>query len=160
MFDCAQPKAASRLANRISGRASLTLDKWVHRNARGNPVKVGITTNIKGCYEAQCCDPQGAEPNIRLKMRGNMRTSKTSLCVALFTMLSCGATVYPTEIRTSISPSSEVELNTTSALANYATEADYKAYRPAQKSDTLPLDRKVTPQILNRVRAGSQPSAN
>nr|CAD7398327.1 unnamed protein product [Timema cristinae] len=32
--------------------------------------------------------------------------------------------VDPTEIRTSISPSSAVELNTTSALANYATEAD------------------------------------
>nr|CAD7199600.1 unnamed protein product [Timema douglasi] len=30
---------------------------------------------------------------------------------------------HPTEIRTSISPSSAVELNTTSALANYATEA-------------------------------------
>nr|CAD7205475.1 unnamed protein product [Timema douglasi] len=31
--------------------------------------------------------------------------------------------VHPTEIRTWISPSSAVELNTTSALANYATEA-------------------------------------
>nr|CAD7397902.1 unnamed protein product [Timema poppensis] len=31
--------------------------------------------------------------------------------------------VHPTAIRTSISPSSAVELNTTSALANYATEA-------------------------------------
>nr|CAD7576902.1 unnamed protein product [Timema californicum] len=31
--------------------------------------------------------------------------------------------VHPTEIRTSISPSSAVELNTTSALANYDTEA-------------------------------------
>nr|CAD7195022.1 unnamed protein product [Timema douglasi] len=31
--------------------------------------------------------------------------------------------VHPTEIRTSISPSSAVKLNTTSALANYATEA-------------------------------------
>nr|CAD7194816.1 unnamed protein product [Timema douglasi] len=31
--------------------------------------------------------------------------------------------VHPTEIRTSISPSSAVELNTTSTLANYATEA-------------------------------------
>nr|CAD7445763.1 unnamed protein product [Timema bartmani] len=31
--------------------------------------------------------------------------------------------VHPTEIRTSISPSSVVELNTTGALANYATEA-------------------------------------
>nr|CAD7423996.1 unnamed protein product [Timema monikensis] len=32
--------------------------------------------------------------------------------------------VHPTEIRTSISPSSAVELNTISALANYATEVD------------------------------------
>nr|CAD7569529.1 unnamed protein product [Timema californicum] len=32
--------------------------------------------------------------------------------------------VHPTEIRTSISPSSAVELNTTGALAKYATEAD------------------------------------
>nr|CAD7588749.1 unnamed protein product [Timema genevievae] len=32
--------------------------------------------------------------------------------------------VHPTEIRTLISPSSAVELNTTSALANYAAEAD------------------------------------
>ncbi|CAG2057731.1 unnamed protein product [Timema podura] len=32
--------------------------------------------------------------------------------------------IHPTEIRTSISPSSAVELNTTNALANYATEAD------------------------------------
>nr|CAD7439879.1 unnamed protein product [Timema bartmani] len=31
--------------------------------------------------------------------------------------------IHPTEIRTSISPSSAVELNTTCALANYATEA-------------------------------------
>nr|CAD7404539.1 unnamed protein product [Timema poppensis] len=33
--------------------------------------------------------------------------------------------VHPTEIQTSISPSSAVELNTTSALAKYATEAVY-----------------------------------
>nr|CAD7397249.1 unnamed protein product [Timema cristinae] len=42
--------------------------------------------------------------------------------------VSCGqhndpSSLHPTEIRTSISPSSAVELNTTSALANYATEA-------------------------------------
>nr|CAD7258278.1 unnamed protein product [Timema shepardi] len=35
------------------------------------------------------------------------------------------STVHVTEIRTSISPSSVVELNTTSALANYATEAGH-----------------------------------
>nr|CAD7427800.1 unnamed protein product [Timema monikensis] len=37
--------------------------------------------------------------------------------------------IHPTEIRTSISPSSAVELNTTSALANYATEAGQEAER-------------------------------
>nr|CAD7404159.1 unnamed protein product [Timema cristinae] len=36
--------------------------------------------------------------------------------------------VHQTEIRTSISPSSAVELNTTSALANYATEAGLKLF--------------------------------
>nr|CAD7585581.1 unnamed protein product [Timema genevievae] len=36
--------------------------------------------------------------------------------------------VHPTEIRTSISPSSAVELNTTSALVNYATEVDAQLY--------------------------------
>nr|CAD7410799.1 unnamed protein product [Timema poppensis] len=38
--------------------------------------------------------------------------------------LSKRITVHPTEIRISISPSSAVELNTTSVLANYATEAE------------------------------------
>nr|CAD7439328.1 unnamed protein product [Timema bartmani] len=46
--------------------------------------------------------------------------------------------VHPTEIRTSISPSSAVELNTTSTLANYATEAasylpDYAAMLVADR---------------------------
>nr|CAD7430905.1 unnamed protein product [Timema monikensis] len=36
--------------------------------------------------------------------------------------------VHPTEIRTSISPSSAVELNTTSTLANYATEVNSGRY--------------------------------
>nr|CAD7431069.1 unnamed protein product [Timema monikensis] len=39
------------------------------------------------------------------------------------------AKVHPTEIRTSISQSSAVKLNTTSALANYATEQDTTAYK-------------------------------
>nr|CAD7196996.1 unnamed protein product [Timema douglasi] len=38
--------------------------------------------------------------------------------------------VHPTEIRTSISPSSTAELNTTSALANYATEAGRSPRKP------------------------------
>nr|CAD7392651.1 unnamed protein product [Timema cristinae] len=42
--------------------------------------------------------------------------------------------VHPTEIRTSISPSSAVELITTSALANYATEAVHATRWPANPS--------------------------
>ncbi|CAG2055827.1 unnamed protein product [Timema podura] len=46
--------------------------------------------------------------------------------------------VHPTKIRSSISPSSAVELNTTSALANYATEADL-----TQHSIWPPLNRSL-----------------
>nr|CAD7576655.1 unnamed protein product [Timema californicum] len=44
--------------------------------------------------------------------------------------------VHPTEIRTSISRSSAVELNTTSALANYATEAVMSSF-PHTSSNSL-----------------------
>nr|CAD7429998.1 unnamed protein product [Timema monikensis] len=47
--------------------------------------------------------------------------------------------VHPTEIRTSISPSSAVELNTTSALANYATEAGDLAIKSLCKASLLCL---------------------
>nr|CAD7399782.1 unnamed protein product [Timema cristinae] len=49
--------------------------------------------------------------------------------------------VHPTEIRTSISPYSAVELNTTSALANYATEAEKKwgySWRPVVLAPSWP----------------------
>nr|CAD7599752.1 unnamed protein product [Timema genevievae] len=61
--------------------------------------------------------------------------------------------VHPTEIRTSISPSSAVELNTTSALANYATEDYSTANKPktsispvviAKPSSSTPLKHEVT----------------
>ncbi|CAG2053713.1 unnamed protein product [Timema podura] len=45
--------------------------------------------------------------------------------VGIQTKLEKPPPVHPTEIRTSISPSSAVELNTTCVLANYATEAGY-----------------------------------
>nr|CAD7439689.1 unnamed protein product [Timema bartmani] len=41
--------------------------------------------------------------------------------------------VHPTEIRTSISPSSTAELNTTSALVNYATEAGMQSTKDGLK---------------------------
>nr|CAD7604622.1 unnamed protein product [Timema genevievae] len=46
-----------------------------------------------------------------------------SLFTRLLRHLENLTSVHPTEIRTSISPSSVVWLNTTGALANYATEA-------------------------------------
>nr|CAD7399505.1 unnamed protein product [Timema poppensis] len=54
--------------------------------------------------------PQGS------KSSGPLRSTPCCLSLSM-------NTIHPTEIRTSISPSSAVELNTTSALANYATEA-------------------------------------
>nr|CAD7576451.1 unnamed protein product [Timema californicum] len=45
--------------------------------------------------------------------------------------------VHPTEIRTLISPSSAVELNTTSALANYATEAVLMYRLPRRQPNEL-----------------------
>nr|CAD7398505.1 unnamed protein product [Timema poppensis] len=55
--------------------------------------------------------------------------------------------VHPTEIRTSISPYSVVELNTTSALANYATEA--AIFEHQQTPDSASKDPKV--QFLSHV---------
>nr|CAD7256191.1 unnamed protein product [Timema shepardi] len=61
-----------------------------------------------------------------------------------------GERAHPTEIRSSISPSSAVELDTTSALANYATEAAYfkrpignslaESFRPIETRLTRPND--------------------
>nr|CAD7424824.1 unnamed protein product [Timema monikensis] len=52
--------------------------------------------------------------------------------------------VHPTEIRTSISPSSAVELNTTSALANYASEAANR--------NRLDLDLRASCVLLEKTR--------
>nr|CAD7392384.1 unnamed protein product [Timema cristinae] len=52
--------------------------------------------------------------------------------------------VHPTEIRTSISPSSAVELNTTSALANYATEAEIPRKKMAIVNYPQTVDNSLT----------------
>nr|CAD7452352.1 unnamed protein product [Timema tahoe] len=60
--------------------------------------------------------------------------------------------VHPTEIRTSIFPSSAVELNTTSALANYATEVPQNSVNQPHLSYRIPellvfsLYKKKTPR--------------
>nr|CAD7401846.1 unnamed protein product [Timema cristinae] len=54
---------------------------------------------------------------------------------------------HPTEIRTSISPSSAVELNTTSALANYATET---GLQPRKGVSPMPHDL-IRPELLQHI---------
>nr|CAD7454433.1 unnamed protein product [Timema tahoe] len=55
--------------------------------------------------------------------------------------------IHPTEIRTSISPSSAVGLNTSSALANYATEAEIKSWvTDSHLIHSFPVDE---PQMRN-----------
>nr|CAD7575021.1 unnamed protein product [Timema californicum] len=60
--------------------------------------------------------------------------------------------VHPTEIRTSISPSSAVELNTTSVLANYATEAEKLLFKylPIVKMASLRRCRVKTANVEER----------
>nr|CAD7401870.1 unnamed protein product [Timema cristinae] len=55
--------------------------------------------------------------------------------------------LHPTKIRTLISPSSAVELNTTSALANYATEADKETIVIKWRQDNADDMEKVTSQV-------------
>nr|CAD7438284.1 unnamed protein product [Timema bartmani] len=65
--------------------------------------------------------------------------------------------VHPTEIRTSISPSSAVELNTTSALANYATEAGLckvKCSSPDHLKSSMPA--RGGPVFLNQEERESE----
>nr|CAD7573271.1 unnamed protein product [Timema californicum] len=63
--------------------------------------------------------------------------------------------VHPTEIRTSISPSSAVDLNTTSALANYATEAarGWKVPVSIRGEGRVPAIRRGGPESLLRAAA-------
>nr|CAD7201797.1 unnamed protein product [Timema douglasi] len=56
--------------------------------------------------------------------------------------------VHPTEIRTSISPSSAVELNTTSALANYATETVVDANERPLDSNPRPSEQSIVGRDL------------
>nr|CAD7194237.1 unnamed protein product [Timema douglasi] len=67
--------------------------------------------------------------------------------------------VHPTEIRTSISPSSAVELNTTSALANYVIEADIaRAFRSGERWEGGEIESRVLFVTHDLSRADMFPS--
>nr|CAD7398394.1 unnamed protein product [Timema poppensis] len=59
--------------------------------------------------------------------------------------------VHPTEIRTSISPSSAVGLNTTSALANYATEAESISHLTSHLTLLYSLSEKCLERWIDKV---------
>nr|CAD7569420.1 unnamed protein product [Timema californicum] len=72
--------------------------------------------------------------------------------------------IHPTEIRTSISPSSAVEINTTSALVNYATEAESVTSSMPSLGDDIPGERvedqyglKTCASICLFIHAGGTP---
>nr|CAD7408060.1 unnamed protein product [Timema poppensis] len=92
------------------------------------PLKEGLQSVIK-CLKSQ---DMGTSPSLESILfnvfgGGGNCPLRTPLGVPLHTIVIFrdkeDDKIHPTEIRTSISPSSAVELNTTSALANYATEA-------------------------------------
>nr|CAD7586460.1 unnamed protein product [Timema genevievae] len=69
--------------------------------------------------------------------------------------------VHPTEIRTSIFPSSAVELNTTSTLANYATEAVHPTEIRTSISPSSAVELNTTSALANNAtEAGSSPESH
>nr|CAD7198254.1 unnamed protein product [Timema douglasi] len=68
----------------------------------------------------------------------------SSMFSGLFSSLQNLSEVHPTEIRTSNSPSSAFELNTTSALANYATEAGTHPFQWDHSISTVSFGLPVT----------------
>nr|CAD7575807.1 unnamed protein product [Timema californicum] len=66
--------------------------------------------------------------------------------------------VHPTEIRTSISPSSAVELNMTSALANYATEAVHPTEIRTSISPSSAVGLNTTSALANYAKEAVHPT--
>nr|CAD7394640.1 unnamed protein product [Timema cristinae] len=99
--------------------------------------KIGVVSDVRcaeiGVVSDVPCAKIGVVSDVRCAKIGVMR-DEPLVCALITADIAVrggrseleqmnGAFVNPTEIRTVISPSSAVELNTTSALANYATEA-------------------------------------
>nr|CAD7579811.1 unnamed protein product [Timema californicum] len=70
-------------------------------------------------------------------------------------------TVHPTEIRTSISPSSAVKyLNTTSALANYPTEAGLRLNNRNSRPTLVVTWSNILPTDCPRAETSKKPTLN
>nr|CAD7568813.1 unnamed protein product [Timema californicum] len=90
---------------------------------------VGVSPAASECHisevivaEIQTNPPESLRQDLHVPSCSG-RPMNQALQISLDTIHPFPKAVHPTEILTSISPSSAVELNTTSALANYATEA-------------------------------------
>nr|CAD7198031.1 unnamed protein product [Timema douglasi] len=96
-----------------------SIPKW-RRNEKVNPhLRGGIVENN---LEKTHPSSPDRDLNLDLPVLGS-RAKHSISTLANYATEEKPPPVHPTEIRTSIAPSSAVELNTTSALANYATEA-------------------------------------
>nr|CAD7454842.1 unnamed protein product [Timema tahoe] len=95
--------------------------------ARAREVNPLLNAVVEERYEAALAEARSVDHVVQTGVRGAaLLAEQLPLLGVPFTVKeSIGLQVHPTEIRTSISPSSAVWLNTTGALANYATEAGW-----------------------------------
>nr|CAD7454078.1 unnamed protein product [Timema tahoe] len=107
--------AHTSVANRSEKETSKSVDGHM---ARVTLVKVPIVLMICGEWHSPL-SANGRCWNRRSELEHDQDADTASKAACFSSVI---RRVHPTEIRTSISPSSAVGLNTTSALANYATE--------------------------------------
>nr|CAD7591847.1 unnamed protein product [Timema genevievae] len=123
--------AATTLAARVATEKGSPLGHVVGYSIRFDDCSDPQHTKIKYMTEGILLREMMADPFLRnycviLLDEVHERTLYTDIVMGLLKKIlrEKPPPVHPTKIRTSISPSSAVELNTTSALANYATEAE------------------------------------
>nr|CAD7404649.1 unnamed protein product [Timema cristinae] len=101
------------------------------RMVQGITLTIDVQMMISGSSNSSRGDCEGHSPVLLVSQVLLLATTEMPQAVTeekfhLQVAIKSQRKVHPTEIRTSISPSSAVELNTTSAFANYATEAAKK----------------------------------
>nr|CAD7202919.1 unnamed protein product [Timema douglasi] len=105
------------VADCAANRTCICRDTYVTNPSNNTTCLAGVNNSCD--YDEDCIDNAFCLKQSHCEcMDGRRPTKDRVTCVYT-------DKIHPTEIRISISPSSAVELNTTSALANYATEAGF-----------------------------------
>nr|CAD7568769.1 unnamed protein product [Timema californicum] len=99
-------------------------------------------------------DKRNTVSRLFLKVRYNTLVDRRNTVSRLF-LKEKPLPVHPTEIRTSISPSSVIELNTTRALAKYATKAEVRLFQSVKVNHENRLIREGDEFILSCIARGS-----